>query len=83
LYSFFFYLDIISTATLVLDLDVISEAMSSQEVTSSGVTSLAQLAKSGRFVRVIRLIRIIKLYKAAYEFYQARKVQKQGEWQHR
>jgi class 3 adenylate cyclase len=72
--SFFFHLDIISTITLLLDLDVVDEmanSMSSDEARSSRTARLG--AKAGRVVRVLRLVRILKLYKAIYEARQAKK----------
>lgn len=69
--SFFFWLDLISTASLVLDIQMVSETLFSGE----GGQQSAQLAKAGkasrvgtragRIVRLVRLIRIVKLYKAA------------------
>jgi len=85
--GFFFFLDVISTVTLVLDLSFISDEMSkggedessgqsadgtgSQNGLKSGRTARVG-AKAGRVVRVLRLVRILKLYKAFYEA-QARK----------
>jgi len=76
LYSFFFWLDLISTASLILDITVVADqlmALSSSD-DEAGATSdmrggrAAKIgAKAGRVVRVLRLVRILKLYKAYYE----------------
>lgn len=77
LWGFYFWLDIISTLTLLLDIAWISNVMfdgsSSAQTTLNSVT-LARAARAskigsraGRIVRIlrlIRLIRIVKLYKA-------------------
>lgn len=69
--SFFFWLDVISTVTLVLDLTWVSDA-----ILASGGSSVGQSAsiarasrasrigtKAGRIVRIIRLIRLVKIFK--------------------
>ncbi len=75
--SFYFWLDLISTLTLLLDVGWISDAIfgtgSSTNSALSGAT-IARAAraskigsKAGRIVRIlrlIRLIRIVKFYKA-------------------
>lgn len=68
--GFFFILDCISTATLVLDLSSIDDAMQGSDYIDSGSSNgWEQLvaARSARVVRVIRLVRILKLYKAVLE----------------
>mmetsp|Transcript_139076 Transcript_139076/g.361363 ORF Transcript_139076/g.361363 Transcript_139076/m.361363 type:complete len:967 (-) Transcript_139076:170-3070(-) len=77
LWSFFFWLDMISTVSLVLDITVVSEwmlnAIRSDEDGAEGAGEVrggraAKIgAKAGRVVRVLRLVRILKLYKAYYE----------------
>eukprot|EP00440_Ansanella_granifera_P046420 gb/GFBE01050273.1/.p1 GENE.gb/GFBE01050273.1/~~gb/GFBE01050273.1/.p1 ORF type:complete len:1006 (+),score=225.91 gb/GFBE01050273.1/:1-3018(+) len=80
--GFFFSLDCISTASLVLDLTwvadtLVSDDMAMGEQARSGRT--ARLGASiGRVVRVLRLIRIVKLYKAMYEKMMAQKDKKTG-----
>merc|ERR1740117_217264 len=68
--SFFFYLDIISTITMIPDCEWIWSLI----VEDGGNTSAADLAKTSRagrvtrvirVIRLIRLIRIVKLYKQA------------------
>jgi len=78
--SFFFWLDIISTMSLFLDITEVSDWLFNlQEQDDSGGASnmrgsrAAKIgAKAGRVVRVLRLIRILKIYKAYYDA-QARK----------
>jgi len=78
--GFFFWLDLFSTASLVMDLTFVAEAVSSlgsseeeggaKEMRSGRTARLG--AKAGRVVRVLRLVRILKLYKAYYEARQER-----------
>jgi len=67
-WSFFFWLDVVSTLTLILDLTYVAETLlgDGEDVgmdLRSGRTARVG-AKAGRIVRVIRLVRIIKLWKA-------------------
>ena len=75
--GFYFWLDVISTLTLLLDVGWVSEVIFGTSM-ASGALSSATLAKAaraskigsraGRIVRIlrlIRLIRIVKLYKAS------------------
>jgi len=74
-FSFFFYLDIISTMTIILDIDWMSDFIF--QINAESREDMAQLAKTGRasrvgakagrlvrIIRLIRLIRVIKLYKS-------------------
>ena len=76
--TFFFWLDLVSTATLLLDVGWISDMIFKSDSASSGSASAGQVAKAAktsrigtraariiRIIRLIRLIRIVKLYKAA------------------
>jgi len=69
-FGFFMALDVISTASLILDLTWISELVLGDgedlDKMRSGRTARIG-AKAGRVVRVIRLVRILKLYKAIYD----------------
>jgi len=76
--GFFFWLDLISTLTLLLDitfvLPLLTRLFSGEEDNAGGEASSARAgrsakigAKAGRVVRVLRLVRILKLYKAYYE----------------
>eukprot|EP00446_Apocalathium_sp_SHHI-4_P036658 CAMPEP_0177304586 /NCGR_PEP_ID=MMETSP0368-20130122/6729_1 /TAXON_ID=447022 ORGANISM="Scrippsiella hangoei-like, Strain SHHI-4" /NCGR_SAMPLE_ID=MMETSP0368 /ASSEMBLY_ACC=CAM_ASM_000363 /LENGTH=990 /DNA_ID=CAMNT_0018763177 /DNA_START=111 /DNA_END=3083 /DNA_ORIENTATION=+ len=70
LWSFFFWLDIISTGSLVLDITVVADTLFASQHGGSEVRGgrAAKIgAKAGRVVRVLRLVRILKLYKAYYE----------------
>lgn len=79
--SFFFWLDIVSTVSLVLDITVVSNSLFAveSEDENAGANDLrggraAKIgAKAGRVVRVLRLVRILKLYKAVYEARQREK----------
>lgn len=74
--GFFFYLDSISTVSLVIDITTINDAIlagGEEGVGNARGFEAAQLAKAGRVVRVLRLVRILKLYKALLEANQARK----------
>lgn len=68
--GFFFWLDFISTATLVLDLTWFQKALFGDEEDGGllrGGRTAKLSARGGRVVRVIRLVRILKLYKAYHE----------------
>lgn len=69
--GFFFLLDLVSTATLVLDLtpvnDVLIQGDEENVDEMKGVETSAQLTRFSRVVRVLRLVRILKLYKAIHE----------------
>jgi len=75
---FFFWLDLLSTLSLLLDIGWISNAIFDTQGGNSGSARATQLANAGRasrvgaraarivrIVRLIRLVRIVKLYKAA------------------
>lgn len=77
--SFFFWLDLIATVSLVTDIDPLVEAFSEgSDGGNAGATDTATLARASRgarigtragrmtrVIRLIRLIRIVKLYKSA------------------
>lgn len=74
--GFFFWLDIISTLSLLLDIGWVSESLfgSSGSSSASSAASLARAGrasrvgtKAGRIVRIVRLIRLVKLYKHAQQ----------------
>lgn len=78
IYGFYFWLDIISTLSLLLDIMWISDAIFQTGGGAGGGQSAASIAKAARasrigtraarvirIIRLIRLIRIIKLYKQA------------------
>jgi hypothetical protein len=69
LFHFFFYLDIISTLSMIPDCGWIWELIINNGFESRNATDLAKASRAGRVTRVIRvirlirLIRIVKLYK--------------------
>jgi class 3 adenylate cyclase len=70
--GFFFWLDTVSTVSLILDVPAVSEYLFGGDVDEEGGHLRAGRAgragaRAGRIVRVIRLIRIVKLYKAMQE----------------
>ena len=83
LFSFFFWLDIIATISMILDCGIIIDSSSSDEnATSASPSDLAKTSKAGRvtriirIIRLIRLIRIVKLYKQSQLAQQAVKHRK-------
>lgn len=77
-FSFFFYLDILSTISLIFDINWIWNAIQSNGgssfVQSAQIARASRASRAGtraariiRIIRVIRLIRIVKLYKLAQE----------------
>eukprot|EP00448_Togula_jolla_P014558 CAMPEP_0170573382 /NCGR_PEP_ID=MMETSP0224-20130122/2736_1 /TAXON_ID=285029 /ORGANISM="Togula jolla, Strain CCCM 725" /LENGTH=971 /DNA_ID=CAMNT_0010895967 /DNA_START=21 /DNA_END=2936 /DNA_ORIENTATION=- len=73
--GFFFFLDVVSTVSLVLDLTFVADTLYEGDgEDDGGETSTFRSgrtakigARSGRVVRVLRLVRILKLYKAILE----------------
>lgn len=72
--SFFFWLDVISTISLLLDINMFNEAvgLTGSAKQAKNTASLARAGrasrvgtKAGRVVRLVRLIRLVKLYKSA------------------
>lgn len=77
--SFFFWLDLIATLSLVTDIDPLVEAVSrGEEGNGSAAGDTATLARASRgarigtragrmtrVIRLIRLVRVVKLYKSA------------------
>lgn len=80
-WGFFFWLDLVSTVSLLMDVQFISDPImsggSTQQSTSKNATSFAKTARASRIgtragrvvriIRLIRLIRIVKLYKASQQ----------------
>lgn len=69
--SFFFFLDVISTASIIFDVNFLSDIIFSTSNTSS-ISQLAAQSKASRaatravrIVKLVRIIRIIKVYKNA------------------
>ena len=76
IWGFYFWLDLVSTLSLVMDFGPVMEAMQgSSGASGADVTSLARASRGARIgtkagrvtrvIRLIRLIRIVKLYKNA------------------
>ena len=70
--SFFFWLDVISTLTMIPDCGWIWDPLTSGGSSATNkTTSIAKTTRAGRvtriirIIRLIRLIRIVKLYKQA------------------
>merc|ERR1719424_258755 len=65
--GFFFWLDLISTVTLVLDITTVNDYCfqnSEEDVAAMKNSRTARIgARAARVVRVLRLVRILKLYK--------------------
>jgi len=92
IYGFYFWLDIISTASLLLDIGWISDVIFQTGGGAGGGQSAASIAKAARasrigtraarvirIIRLIRLIRIIKLYKQAEKAEQEKAEKKAAE----
>ena len=72
LFSFFFFLDFISTFSILLDIQMFTNAIGLTSGKASKSSSIARAGRAsrigtraGRIVRLIRLIRLVKLYKTA------------------
>lgn len=75
--SFFFWLDLIATASIISDIQPLMELMLGEGGTGSGAdtVTLARASRGARIgtragrmarvIRLIRLVRIVKLYKSA------------------
>lgn len=80
--SFFFFLDIISTASIIFDVNFLSD-MIFETTNTSSLTQLAAQSKASRaatravrIVKLVRIIRIIKLYKNAEKAKEIKEKQK-------
>lgn len=81
-FSFFFFLDIISTVSIIFDVNFLSDLIFGTQ-NSSSLTQLAAQSKASRaatravrIVKLIRVIRIIKLYKNAEKAKQIKEKEK-------
>ena len=61
-FSFFFFLDVISTITLALDLSIVGTSLASSVVSKTSRASRAG-TKASRVIKVIRLIRLLRISK--------------------
>jgi len=62
--GFFFWLDFLSTGTLVCDLTWVGNAISCADAEGGSAVRAGRAARVARTVRIIRLIRLVKLYKS-------------------
>eukprot|EP00929_Paragymnodinium_shiwhaense_P089284 TRINITY_DN49450_c0_g1_i1.p1 TRINITY_DN49450_c0_g1~~TRINITY_DN49450_c0_g1_i1.p1 ORF type:complete len:1273 (-),score=200.64 TRINITY_DN49450_c0_g1_i1:135-3953(-) len=81
--GFFFWLDLVSTTTLVLDITAVNEALlAANEDDQDQVANMRARrlgARLARVVRVLRLLRLLKLYKAALEHHRHLMKQRRAE----
>lgn len=70
--SFFFFLDLISTVTILFDVDFIIDSLFNQSSNNFKVSSFVAKSKASRVaaravrvVKIFRLARVAKLYKSA------------------
>jgi len=67
-WSFFFWLDLISTASIVLDVSFIPSSAIDNQANSTQIARAGRVSKvgarAGRAVRAFRLLRVAKLYKS-------------------
>lgn len=74
-FGFYFWLDVISTGTIILDLTWIKQLMTGNNGAVQSAATVAKVARASRaskigaqatkLVRIVRLIRFLKLYKTA------------------
>ena len=62
LYSFFFWLDLVSTLSLVFDIGWIMDNYINDTIFINA-TSLIKTSRAGRITRVIRVIRLIRIFR--------------------
>lgn len=75
-FSFFFYLDLIATLSLIIDITTVAESLSGGDGSSAASYSqnATDAARLLRILRLIRLFRIVKLYKQYMERQQRKKI---------
>lgn len=66
LFSFFWYLDIVSIVSMWFDISWIADPMGMGDIASQ-VGGNSNLMKAGRVARLVRLVRLVRLYKIAME----------------
>lgn len=83
--GFYFWLDFVATASLILDIEAVYNAFFGGEGEDDGASNAALAktgrtgragSKAGRIVRLVRLVRIVKLYK---QYQQRREAALRGE----
>lgn len=74
LYSFFFYLDVLSTLSITMDISMLTNLLYSSSALASGLQlsviirnskASRAAARTVRVMKIFRLARIVKLYKSA------------------
>ncbi|CAD8132326.1 unnamed protein product [Paramecium pentaurelia] len=75
--NFYFFLDVISTATMILDIGWITDLWYGEEGDIGNAATIKALGrasrvarKAARVIRIIRLVRLVKLYKHARQQYE-------------
>lgn len=80
--SFFFWLDVLPSGTLILDLTMVADALFCNNVDGGSALKSGRAgragARAGRTVRIIRLIRLVKVYKMYAIAQQKREESKRG-----
>lgn len=78
--SFFFWLDLVSTITMITDCGWIwNPIISGGSSGASKTASLAKTSRAARITRVIRIIRLIRLIRIVKLYKQAKLAQEQAE----
>jgi len=80
--TFFFWLDLVSTISMIPDIGFIWNAMIGEGGSASSAksaTSVAKTSRAGRITRVIRVIRLIRLIRIVKLYKQAKLAQKMRE----
>jgi hypothetical protein len=79
--TFFFWLDLVSTISMIPDVGFIWNAMLGEggNKQAKGATSVAKTSRAGRITRVIRVIRLIRLIRIVKLYKQAKLAQKKRE----
>ena len=67
LFSFFWYLDIVSIVSMWFDITWIANPMGMGGIANQVGASNANLTKAGRVARLVRLVRLVRLYKIAMD----------------
>ena len=78
LLSFFFWLDIISTLSMIPDIGWVRDYIFGSGDASDDATDLAKTSRAGRVTRVVRVIRIVRLVRIVKLYKQAQHVQKKN-----
>jgi ABC-type nickel/cobalt efflux system permease component RcnA len=74
---FFFYLDIISTLSLIPDIGWIWDSLIENSYNTENATDFVKISRAGRTTRIIRVIRLVRLLRIVRLYKQAMIAQKQ------